>query len=71
MTTPVQTLRQTLRVSGVSKITVSAIVPSDTPGQQLRAVRFHTDDPAVPTLEVQIEGASADLIRFTTPELDY
>lgn len=69
---PITTLAQTLRIDGVTKITVSAIVDDpDKPGGKLRAVRFHTDDAAVPALEIRVAGSAADLIRFTTPELPF
>lgn len=72
MSTTITTLAQTLRVAGITKITVSAIVDDpDSPGGKLRAVRFHTGDPAVPVLEIRVAGSSADLIKFTTPELPF
>lgn len=72
MTTTITTLSQTLRLAGVTKITVSAIVDDpDNAGGKLRAVRFHTVDPAVPALEIRVAGASADPIKFTAPELPF
>lgn len=70
--TTITTLAQTLRVAGITKITVSAIVDDpDNPGGKVRAVRFHTDDAAVPALEIRVAGTAADLIKFSTPELAF
>ena len=71
MSTEIKSLRQTLRVPGTTKITVSAKVDGESPGQRLRAIRVYTDDDALPALELQVEGASDDAISFTTPELEF
>lgn len=68
MSTIIQTRRQTVRVSGTTKVTVSARADSETAGQRLRAIRIHTDDPSEPALTIEIEGPDDAAIALPTPE---
>lgn len=67
------TKRQTIRVTDVADVQVSAIEDSDTAGKRLRAIRiFGVDDLAgVAVFELQLEGDTDAAIRLTTPEVDF
>lgn len=73
MSSEVKTIRQTLRVTDVEAVTVSAVVDSDVPGQKLRTIRVHgpggTANP--PVFELQIEAADPADLAVPTPQLRF
>jgi hypothetical protein len=73
MTTTVETIRQTIKVTEVESIEITDIV-SDGDGGYVRVLRvFGTiaDTPDVPIIELRLHAAAEDNIEITTPELNF
>jgi hypothetical protein len=73
MTTMVEIIRQTTRITDVTDIEITDIVP-DGDGGFVRVLRIFgtiTDTPDVPIAELRLHAATQDALAITTPELDF